>query len=116
MNVLDYQKVINMILDPSLQPDPDSDELTPGNQTEAELFANIDINQSKVIEVGDLTAIVNYILNETWDTGYAAAPRRSMTQDNESLSMTQDTKRIAVNLQNAKATPHSRWIWYCPTA
>ena len=112
VNVLDYQKVINMILDPSLQPDPDSDELTPGNQTEAELFANIDINQSKVIEVGDLTAIVNYILNETWETGYAAAPSRnmtqdnkslSMTQDNESLSMTQDTKRIAVNLQNANS-------------
>lgn len=103
VNVLDYQKVINMILDPSLQPDPDSDELTPGNQTEAELFANIDINQSKVIEVGDLTAIVNYILNETWEKGYAAAPSLFPTEDNESLSMTQDTKRIAVNLQNANS-------------
>lgn len=102
VNVLDYQKVINMILDPSLQPDPDSDELTPGNQTEAELFANLDINQSSVIEVGDLTAIVKYILNGNWQ-GWAAAPSLFQTEVNESLSMTQDTKRIAINLENANS-------------
>ena len=100
VNVLDYQKVVNMILDPSLQPDPESED-----KTQADLFANIDINQSTVIEVGDLTAIVNYILNKNWPTEYAAA--RSFNRgDNENLSLNyssvnSDVQRIAVNLENA---------------
>lgn len=91
VNVLDYQKVVNMILDPSLQPEEESD-----------LFANLDINQSSVIEVGDLTAVVYYILNDNWQ-GWAAAPSLFQTEVNESLSMTQDTKRIAINLENANS-------------
>lgn len=93
VNVLDYQTVVNMILDPTLQPAEDTD-----------LFANIDINQSEVIEVGDLTAIVNYILNQDWQ-GNAAA--RSFNRgDNENLSLNyssvnSDVQRIAVNLENA---------------
>jgi hypothetical protein len=89
-----------MILDPSLQPDPESED-----QTQADLFANIDINKSDVIEVGDLTAIVNYILNKNWPTEYAAA--RSFNRgDNENLSLNyssvnSDVQRIAVNLENA---------------
>ena len=88
VNVLDYQKVLNMILDPTAQPAGDSD-----------LFQNVDINQNEVIEVGDLTAIVNYILTHDWN-GYAAARGYGMSDSNESLSMTQDTKRIAVSLAN----------------
>lgn len=92
VNVLDYQKVLNMILDPTIQPEVDSD-----------LFANIDINQSEVIEVGDLTAIVNYILNGEWQ-GYAAAPSRNFA-NNESLAMNMTSlengkQRIAVSLAN----------------
>ena len=93
VNVLDYQKVLNMILDPEQQPEEGTD-----------LFTNIDINQSTVIEVGDLTAIVNYILNGDWQ-GYAAA--RSFNRgDNENLSLNyssvnSDVQRIAVNLENA---------------
>ena len=92
VNVLDYQKVLNMILDPTQQPEEDTN-----------LFANIDINQSSVIEVGDLTAIVNYILNQDWQ-GHAAA--RSLGATHESLSMNMTSlengiQRIAVNLQNA---------------
>ena len=95
VNVLDYQKVLNMILDPTLQPEEDT-----------ELFTNIDINQSEVIEVGDLTAIVYYILNGDWQ-GYAAA-RRNLSMENESLAMNvtsleNGNRRIAVNLQNANA-------------
>lgn len=93
VNVLDYQKVLNMILDPTLQPEEGTD-----------LFINIDINQSEVIEVGDLTAIVNYILNGDWQD-YAAA--RSMNRGgNENLSLSYSSvsssvQRIAVNLENA---------------
>ena len=92
VNVLDYQKVLNMILDPALQPADDTD-----------LFVNIDINQSTVIEVGDLTAIVNYILNHNWPYGYAAA--RGAEVEGESLAMTTNSlangkQRIAVNLTN----------------
>lgn len=86
VNVLDYQKVLNMILDPTLQPADNTD-----------LFKNIDINKSDVIEVGDLTALVNYILKHDWQ-GYAAA--RGEKMEGESLSMTQETNRIAVNLAN----------------
>lgn len=86
VNVLDYQKVLNMILDPTAQPAGDSD-----------LFQNVDINQNEVIEVGDLTAIVNYILTHDWN-GYAAA--RAEKMEGESLTMTQGTNRIAVNLAN----------------
>lgn len=88
VNVLDYQKVLNMILDPTLLPEDGSD-----------LFFNTDINRNEVIEVGDLTAIVNYILTHDW-SGYAAARGYGMSDSNESLSMTQDTKRIAVSLAN----------------
>lgn len=88
VNVLDYQKVLNMILDPTLLPEDGSD-----------LFFNTDINRNEVIEVGDLTAIVNYILTHDWN-GYAAARGYGMSDSNESLSMTQDTKRIAVSLAN----------------
>lgn len=93
VNVLDYQKVLNMILDPTQQPEEGTD-----------LFTNIDINQSEVIEVGDLTAIVNYILKGDWQ-GYAAA--RSMNRGgNENLSLSYSSvsssvQRIAVNLENA---------------
>lgn len=81
-----------MILDPALQPADDTD-----------LFVNIDINQSTVIEVGDLTAIVNYILNHNWPYGYAAA--RGAEVEGESLAMTTNSvangkQRIAVNLTN----------------
>lgn len=86
VNVLDYQKVLNMILDPTAQPAVDSD-----------LFQNVDINQNDVIEVGDLTSIVYYILNHDWN-GYAAA--RAERMEGESLTMTQGTNRIAVNLAN----------------
>ena len=86
VNVLDSQKVLNMILDPTLQPAEDTD-----------LFVNIDVNQSDVIEVGDLTAIVNYILYQDWQ-GYAAA--RGEKIEGESLSMTRETNRIAINLAN----------------
>lgn len=86
VNVLDYQKVLNMILDPTAQPAGDSD-----------LFQNVDINQNEVIEVGDLTAIVNYILTHDWN-GYAAA--RAEKMEGESLTLTQGTNRIAVNLAN----------------
>ena len=86
VNVLDYQKVLNMILDPTAQPAGESD-----------LFQNVDINHNEVIEVGDLTAIVNYILTHDWN-GYAAA--RAEKMEGESLTMTQGTNRIAVNLAN----------------
>lgn len=96
VNVLDYQKVLNMILDPALQPADDTD-----------LFVNIDINKSTVIEVGDLTAIVNYILNGDWQ-GYAAAlaPARGMNAtEGESMAMNMSSlengkHRIAVSLAN----------------
>lgn len=92
VNVLDYQKVVNMILDPTLQPEEGTD-----------LFTNIDINQSEVIEVGDLTAIVNYILNDNWQ-GYAAA-RGLNAAEGESIAMNtssleQGKQRIAVSLAN----------------
>lgn len=95
VNVLDYQKVLNMILDPTLQPEEDTD-----------LFANIDINQSEVIEVGDLTAIVNNILTHTWTNGYAAV-KSFGGPANESLTMTvsemqQGVQRLAVNLENVE--------------
>jgi hypothetical protein len=43
--------------------------------------------------------MVNYILTHDWN-GYAAARGYGMSDANESLSMTQDTKRIAVSLAN----------------
>ena len=95
VNVLDYQKVLNMILDPTLQPADDTD-----------LFVNIDINQSDIIEVGDLTAIVNYILTGQWggklvDGDYVPfAAARGEKIEGESLSMTRETNRIAINLAN----------------
>ena len=93
VNVLDYQKVVNMILDPTQQPEEDND-----------LFVNLDINQNEVIEVGDLTAIVNYILNGTWN-GYAAA--KSFGAANESVTMDitpmqQNVRRYAISLQNTE--------------
>lgn len=93
VNVLDYQKVANMILDPTIQPEEASD-----------LFANIDINQNTVIEVGDLTAIVKYIMNGDWQ-GYAAARGVVAESDNESLAMNvspldNGKQRIAVSLSN----------------
>lgn len=93
VNVLDYQKVLNMILDPALQPADDTD-----------LFVNIDINKSTVIEVGDLTAIVNYILNGEWRQGYAAARGMNATEG-ESMAMNMSSlengkQRIAVSLAN----------------
>lgn len=94
VNVLDYQKVLNMILDPTAQPAGDSD-----------LFQNVDINQNDVIEVGDLTAIVNYILTHEWN-GYAAA--RGEKMEGESLTMNtssleQGKQRIAVSLANVSS-------------
>ncbi len=93
VNVLDYQKVVNMILDPTLQPEEDTD-----------LFINLDINQSEIIEVGDLTAIVKYILEGDWQ-GYAAV--KAFGQANESLTMDitqvqQGVQRYAINLQNVE--------------
>lgn len=93
VNVLDYQKVANMILDPTLQPAEGDD-----------LFLVTDINQNEVIEVGDLTAIVNYILNKDWG-GYDEASARRVDGQSESLTMStsrtqQGTTRIAVNLNN----------------
>lgn len=94
VNVLDYQKVTNMILDPTLQP-----------TTDTKLFKAIDINQNEVIEVGDLTAIVNYILNKDWQGYDDAAASRGLDGKSEGVTMTtsmteQGTKRIAVNLKN----------------
>lgn len=94
VNVLDYQKVVNMILDPTQQPEEDND-----------LFVNLDINQNEVIEVGDLTAIVNYILTQTWKDGYAAA--KSFGAANESVTMDitpmqQNVRRYAISLQNTE--------------
>ena len=95
VNVLDYQKVQNMILDPSIQP-AETDKL----------FANIDINQNEVIEVGDLAAIVNKILDKDyeWD-GYTNV--KAFGRANEGLTMTTSatqvgTQRIALNLQNSE--------------
>ena len=86
--------LINMILDPTLQPEEDTN-----------LFANIDINQSTVIEVGDLTAIVNNILDHNWEYGYAAVKSFNFSGSGENLTMsvaeTQNgVQRFAVNLQN----------------
>lgn len=103
VNVLDYQKVLNMILDPTLQP-LGSDTPRAKSQTEEDLFTNIDINKSGVIEVGDLTAIVNYILYQNWASGYAAV--KGFESPNESLTMTsemqQGVQRLAINLQNVE--------------
>ena len=95
VNVLDYQKVAKMVLDPREWPD-----------TESDLFQSIDINGSKVIEVGDLTAIVKYILDRDWQ-GWAAAGDDSYVKgvaSGERLSMTasevQGVQRFAINLQN----------------
>ncbi len=94
VNVLDYQKVVNMILDPTQQPEEDND-----------LFVNLDINQNEVIEVGDLTAIVNYILTQKWKEGYAAvkgfgAANESVTMD--ITPMQQNVRRYAISLQNTE--------------
>ena len=105
VNVLDYQKVLNMILDPTLQPSIDVDEsIVAKHQTDDELFRNIDINASDVIEVGDLTAIVNYILYQNWQ-GYAAvkgfgAAGESLTMDITPVQ--QGVQRYAINLQNTE--------------
>lgn len=103
VNVLDYQKVLNMILDPTLQP-LGSDTPRAKSQTEEDFFTNLDINKSGVIEVGDLTAIVNYILNQTWANGYAAV--KGFESPDESLTMTsemqQGVQRLAINLQNVE--------------
>lgn len=93
VNVLDYQKVLNMILDPTQQPEEGTD-----------LFINLDINQSEIIEVGDLTAIVKYILEGDWQ-GYAAV--KAFGHANESLTMDitqvqQGVQRYAINLQNVE--------------
>lgn len=107
VNVLDYQKVLNMILDPTLQPSIDVDEsIVAKHQTDDELFRNIDINASDVIEVGDLTAIVNYILYQNWQ-GYAAVNVKGFGTANESLTMDitpvqQGVQRYAINLQNTE--------------
>ncbi len=95
VNVLDYQKITNMILDPSLQPDPVEDE---------ELFLNIDINENTVIEVGDLTALVNYIVYKDWGS-YAGAAGVKGEVTGEHLSMIASelepgVKRFAINLEN----------------
>lgn len=101
VEVLDYQKVMNMILNPDQQP-----------AGKTNLFANIDINQNEIIEVGDLTAIVNYILNKNWvynDDGDSYAAVKGMVFDDnqsESLTMTsemqQGVQRLAINLQNVE--------------
>lgn len=96
VNVLDYQKVAKMVLDP-----------TQGVTLEEEdndLFQSIDINTSGVIEVGDLTAIVKYILDADWQGYAAAAGVKGFSASNENLSMTasevQGVQRFAINLQN----------------
>ncbi len=106
VNVLDYQNVLNMILAPEKQPSSDVDEsIVAKYQTDEELFRNIDINKNEVIEVGDLTAIVNYILTQTWKDGYAAA--KSFGAANESVTMDitpmqQNVRRYAISLQNTE--------------
>ena len=105
VNVVDYQNVLNMILAPEKQPRIDVYEsIVAKHQTDDELFRNIDINQNEVIEVGDLTAIVNYILNQTWN-GYAAV--KSFGAANESVTMDitpmqQNVRRYAISLQNTE--------------
>ena len=93
VNVLDYQKVVNMILDPTLAPAADSD-----------LFLVTDVNQNEAIEVGDLSGIVNIIMGRDWN-GEAAA--RGAYAINESLTMATSqtqvgTQRIAISLKNVK--------------
>ena len=94
VNVLDYQTVVNMILNPDKQPAEGTN-----------LFANIDINQNTAIEVGDLTAIVNYILNKEWADDYVAV--KGFRTQSESMSMDitpvqQGVQRYAINLQNTE--------------
>ena len=94
VNVADYQKVTNMILDPTLMPAEGSP-----------LFTAIDINQNVRIEVGDLTAVVHYILDGDWQ-GYDEVALARGDKESESLtmatSMTQHgTQRIAVSLNNS---------------
>lgn len=93
VNVYDYQKVMNMILNPDQQP-----------VGETNLFANIDINQNEIVEVGDLTAIVNYILTHEWAPGYSAV--KGFESPDERLTMTsemqQGVQRFAINLQNVE--------------
>lgn len=98
VDVLDYRLVANMILDPSRQPDPEESEHL------SDLFHSIDVNGNEVIEVGDLTAIVNYILDKDWQ-GYAAAAGVKAEYSAEHLSMTASelptgVQRFAVNLEN----------------
>gem|GEM_PF-6496769 len=94
VTVADYQIVLNMILGKNAMP-------TEGTN----LFANLDINQNSAIEVGDLTAIVNYILNKEWADGYAAV--KGFRSQSESMSMDitpmqQGVQRYAINLQNTE--------------
>ena len=94
LNVLDYQKMANMILNSTLQP-----------AATDKLFQALDINQNEVIEVGDLTALVNYLLDANWQ-GFAFA--RAMNTDGEHLAMTtsqtqQGTQRIALTLDNVNS-------------
>lgn len=93
VEVVDYQKVMNMILNPAQQPAGDTN-----------LFANIDINQNEIVEVGDLTAIVNYILTHEWAPGYSAV--KGFESPDERLTMTsemqQGVQRFAINLQNVE--------------
>ena len=94
VNVLDYRAIANMILNPDLQ---------PNTVTQDKLFKAIDINHNDVIEVGDLTAVVHYILHKDWQE-YATA-RGDRATSSESLTMAtsqtqQGTQRIAVSLNN----------------
>ena len=103
VEVFDYQKVVNMILDPSqIYVDPEANPLVL--KISSNLFANIDINQNEIIEVGDLTAIVTYILTHEWADGYSAV--KGFESPNESLTMTsemqQSVQRLAINLQNVE--------------
>lgn len=94
VTVADYQIVLNMILGKNATP-------TEGTN----LFANLDINKNSRIEVGDLTAIVNYILNKEWADDYAAV--KGFRSQSESMSMDitpmqQGVQRYAINLQNTE--------------
>lgn len=98
VNVLDYQKVAKMVLDPTLG--------VTLKEEDNDLFQSIDINTSGVIEVGDLTAIVKYILDQDWQ-GWAAEGDDNYVKgvaSGERLSMTasevQGVQRFAINLQN----------------
>ena len=93
VDVLDYQLVANWILDPSKQP-----------QAGSNIFTVVDVNENEAIEVGDLTGIVNIIMNKQWDgTNYGVKAYDSTRPESVKMSVARNqdgTGRIAISLDN----------------